>query len=71
METDLLHLMDDPEGPTLHAIALFVALLCARIVVGHSLEKNGWVNESIIAFGICTHGNTSDVRLITYVGVTA
>ncbi|KAK3193977.1 hypothetical protein Dsin_025287 [Dipteronia sinensis] len=52
MEADLLHLMDDPEGPTLHAIALFVALLCACIVVGHHLEKNRWLNESIIALGI-------------------
>ncbi|KAK0580433.1 hypothetical protein LWI29_001947 [Acer saccharum] len=52
MEMDLLHLMDDPEGPTLHDIALFLALLCACIVVGNHLEKDRWVNESIIALGI-------------------
>ena len=28
---------------------LFVALLCACIVVGHLLEENRWMNESITA----------------------
>lgn len=28
---------------------LFVALLCACIVIGHLLEENRWVNESITA----------------------
>ncbi|KAI9099070.1 hypothetical protein K1719_024837 [Acacia pycnantha] len=35
---------------------LFVALLCACIVIGHLLEENRWVNESITALliGLCT-----------------
>ena len=31
---------------------LFVALLCACIVIGHLLEENRWVNESITALVI-------------------
>ncbi|KAL7080977.1 hypothetical protein ACP275_14G011700 [Erythranthe tilingii] len=31
------------------AIALFVTLLCACIVIGHLLEENRWMNESITA----------------------
>ncbi|KAK4773727.1 hypothetical protein SAY87_028746 [Trapa incisa] len=34
------------------AITLFVALLCACIVIGHLLEKNRWINESITALAI-------------------
>ncbi|KAK7305194.1 hypothetical protein VNO77_43095 [Canavalia gladiata] len=30
-------------------ISLFVAVLCLCLVVGHLLEKNRWVNESIVA----------------------
>ncbi|KAL2345748.1 hypothetical protein Fmac_007033 [Flemingia macrophylla] len=35
---------------------IFVALLCACIVIGHLLEENRWVNESITALliGLCT-----------------
>ncbi|KAG4394153.1 hypothetical protein AAZX31_03G222600 [Glycine max] len=35
---------------------IFVALLCACIVIGHLLEENRWLNESITALliGICT-----------------
>ncbi|MBA0704206.1 hypothetical protein Golax_016477 [Gossypium laxum] len=28
---------------------MFVALLCACIVIGHLLEENRWMNESITA----------------------
>lgn len=31
------------------SLNLFVALLCACIVIGHLLEENRWVNESITA----------------------
>ncbi|XP_020590423.1 sodium/hydrogen exchanger 1-like isoform X1 [Phalaenopsis equestris] len=36
------------------SITLFVALLCACIVIGHLLEENRWMNESITAlfFGL-------------------
>ncbi|KAA8527496.1 hypothetical protein F0562_034789 [Nyssa sinensis] len=35
---------------------LFVALLCTCIVIGHLLEENRWMNESItaLAIGLCT-----------------
>nr|ABY59540.1 Na+/H+ antiporter [Galega orientalis] len=35
---------------------LFVALLCACIVIGHLLEENRWMNESIttLLIGVCT-----------------
>ncbi|MED6182283.1 monovalent cation:H+ antiporter, CPA1 (nhx1) [Stylosanthes scabra] len=35
---------------------LFVALLCACIIIGHLLEENRWLNESITALliGLCT-----------------
>nr|KJB65654.1 hypothetical protein B456_010G105300 [Gossypium raimondii] len=31
------------------SINIFVALLCACIVIGHLLEENRWMNESITA----------------------
>nr|BAB56105.1 Na H-antiportor [Petunia x hybrida] len=38
------------------SINLFVALICACIVIGHLLEENRWMNESITALviGSCT-----------------
>ncbi|KAB2071572.1 hypothetical protein ES319_A08G231100v1 [Gossypium barbadense] len=38
------------------SLNLFVALLCACIVIGHLLEGNRWMNESITALviGLCT-----------------
>ncbi|KAK7348197.1 hypothetical protein VNO80_22747 [Phaseolus coccineus] len=35
---------------------IFVALLCACIIIGHLLEENRWINESITALliGLCT-----------------
>ncbi|CAN6469268.1 unnamed protein product [Victoria cruziana] len=40
------------------AINIFVALLCTCIVIGHLLEENRWMNESITALiiGLCTGG---------------
>lgn len=34
---------------------LFVALLCACIIIGHLLEENRWINESITALLIASH----------------
>ncbi|CAM6043589.1 unnamed protein product [Sphagnum compactum] len=46
------------DGDHMHvmAISLFVTLLCACIVLGHLLEENRWMNESITALvlGFCT-----------------
>ncbi|WOL04425.1 sodium/hydrogen exchanger 2-like isoform X1 [Canna indica] len=38
------------------SINIFVALICACIVIGHLLEENRWMNESITALiiGLCT-----------------
>ncbi|KDP28082.1 hypothetical protein JCGZ_13853 [Jatropha curcas] len=38
------------------SITLFVTLICACIIIGHLLEKNRWMNESItaLAIGLCT-----------------
>nr|CAD1833389.1 unnamed protein product [Ananas comosus var. bracteatus] len=38
------------------SINIFVALLCSCIVIGHLLEENRWMNESITALiiGLCT-----------------
>jgi len=38
---------------------IFVALLCACIVIGHLLEENRWVNESITALFIVSDHHTS------------
>uniref|UniRef100_A0A1D1YLX7 Sodium/hydrogen exchanger 2 n=1 Tax=Anthurium amnicola TaxID=1678845 RepID=A0A1D1YLX7_9ARAE len=40
---------------TVGYIALFVALLCVCVVIGHLLEENRWANESITALllGLC------------------
>ncbi|KAI3894951.1 hypothetical protein MKW92_013892 [Papaver armeniacum] len=51
---DLLKLQTEYAGVV--SINLFVTLLCACIVIGHLLEENRWMNESItaIAIGLCT-----------------
>ncbi|WJX90553.1 monovalent cation:H+ antiporter, CPA1 (nhx1) [Trifolium repens] len=38
------------------SLNIFVALLCTCIVIGHLLEENRWINESITALliGLCT-----------------
>nr|WFD52747.1 NHX1 [Nitraria sibirica] len=51
-----LTILDDPDQAPIHSITLFVVLLCACIIIGHLLEKNRWMNESItaLAIGICS-----------------
>ncbi|GKC27680.1 sodium/hydrogen exchanger 3-like protein [Tanacetum coccineum] len=39
----------DAETEFIHHIALFAALLCACIVLGHLLENSRWMNQSITA----------------------
>ncbi|KAL7172231.1 hypothetical protein ACSBR2_031847 [Camellia fascicularis] len=41
--------LTDANQVTVDAVTLFVALICACIVIGHLLEKNRWFNESITA----------------------
>ncbi|KAK1428217.1 hypothetical protein QVD17_17046 [Tagetes erecta] len=45
-------LTTEPETDYVHHIALFAALLCACIVIGHLLEESRWMNESITALAI-------------------
>nr|ALT06549.1 Na+/H+ antiporter [Iris halophila] len=60
MEEDLVVRVGVVSSTSDHAsvvsINLFVALLCACIVIGHLLEENRWMNESItaLAIGLCT-----------------
>ncbi|KAK4408003.1 Sodium/hydrogen exchanger 3 [Sesamum angolense] len=42
----------DPDKVSVDSITLFVTLLCACIVIGHLLEENRWMNESISALFI-------------------
>lgn len=43
---------------TIIALTVFFTLLCAIIIIGHVLEENRWVNESITALllGLCAGG---------------
>jgi len=37
------------EHPQVIPISVFIAILCLCLVIGHLLEENRWVNESITA----------------------
>ncbi|XP_028770753.1 sodium/hydrogen exchanger 1-like isoform X1 [Neltuma alba] len=51
-----LQLLMTSDHASVVSMNLFVALLCACIVIGHLLEENRWMNESITALliGLCT-----------------
>ncbi|KAK3004154.1 hypothetical protein RJ639_019050 [Escallonia herrerae] len=51
---DILALESDKVS--IDSVTLFVALVCACIVIGHLFEENRWMNESItaLAIGFCT-----------------
>ncbi|XP_027349212.1 sodium/hydrogen exchanger 1 [Abrus precatorius] len=51
-----LQMLSTSDYASVVSMNLFVALLCACIVIGHLLEENRWVNESITALliGLCT-----------------
>ncbi|GFY90620.1 sodium hydrogen exchanger 2 [Actinidia rufa] len=44
---------------------LFVALLCACIVIGHLLEESRWMNESISALAIVMGGKSSHILVFS------
>nr|GEU39461.1 sodium/hydrogen exchanger 2-like [Tanacetum cinerariifolium] len=52
MEASVGQLTSEPESDFVYHIALFAALLCACIVIGHLLEESRWMNESITALAI-------------------
>ncbi|TKY52166.1 Sodium/hydrogen exchanger 2 [Spatholobus suberectus] len=51
-----LQMLSTSDHASVVSMNLFVALLCACIVIGHLLEENRWMNESITALliGLCT-----------------
>nr|BAP90754.1 vacuolar Na+/H+ antiporter [Nelumbo nucifera] len=51
-----LGMLSTSDHASVVSMNLFVALLCACIVIGHLLEENRWMNESItaLAIGVCT-----------------
>ncbi|KAK4778876.1 hypothetical protein SAY86_006404 [Trapa natans] len=51
-----VHMLSTSDHASVVSLNLFVALLCACIVIGHLLEENRWMNESITALliGLCT-----------------
>ncbi|RHN49351.1 putative cation/H+ exchanger, cation/H+ exchanger, CPA1 family, na+/H+ exchanger NHX -type [Medicago truncatula] len=56
MGVESLQMLTTSDYASIISMNLFVALLCACIVIGHLLEENRWVNESITALllGLCT-----------------
>ncbi|KAF7851723.1 hypothetical protein BT93_L3035 [Corymbia citriodora subsp. variegata] len=51
-----LQVLSTSDHGSVVSLNLFVALLLACIVIGHLLEENRWMNESITALviGLCT-----------------
>ncbi|KAK2977364.1 hypothetical protein RJ640_013343 [Escallonia rubra] len=51
-----LEMLSTSDHSSIVSMNMFVALLCACIVIGHLLEENRWMNESITALliGLCT-----------------
>ncbi|KAL0734799.1 hypothetical protein Bca4012_011009 [Brassica carinata] len=47
--TELLSIELATEHPQVIPISVFIAILCLCLVIGHLLEENRWVNESITA----------------------
>ena len=56
MAAGLYEMLKTSDYASVISMSLFVALLCACIVIGHLLEENPWMNESITALlmGLCT-----------------
>ena len=49
MISNKLQMLSTSDHGSVVSMNLFVALLCACIVIGHLLEENRWMNESITA----------------------
>ncbi|KAL6571567.1 Sodium/hydrogen exchanger 2 [Orobanche hederae] len=54
--TETVNRLSTSDHSSVVSITVFVTLLCSCIVIGHLLEENRWMNESITALiiGICT-----------------
>lgn len=44
-----MNLLTASDHASVVSINIFVALICACIIIGHLLEENRWMNESITA----------------------
>lgn len=55
IEANYALMTSESETEFVHHIALFAALLCACIVIGHLLEESRWMNESITALVIVSY----------------
>ncbi|GFP93417.1 sodium/hydrogen exchanger 2 [Phtheirospermum japonicum] len=53
---EMVNKLSTSDHASVVSMTVFVTLLCACIVIGHLLEENRWMNESITALiiGICT-----------------
>lgn len=49
MVFDYVRNLGNQEHPQVLLITVFVAVLCLCLIIGHLLEENRWVNESITA----------------------
>lgn len=47
-----MNLLTTSDHGSVVSINLFVALICACIIIGHLLEESRWMNESITALMI-------------------
>ncbi|XP_078444932.1 sodium/hydrogen exchanger 1-like [Wolffia australiana] len=56
MALERMGILTTSDHASVVSITIFITLLCACIVIGHLLEENRWMNESITALiiGLCT-----------------
>ncbi|XP_042048546.1 sodium/hydrogen exchanger 2-like [Salvia splendens] len=59
----------DPDEVSVSSIMLFVTLLCICVVLGHLLEENRWINESVNALFIGL--GTGTILLLATKGVSS
>ncbi|KAL1550220.1 monovalent cation:H+ antiporter, CPA1 (nhx1) [Salvia divinorum] len=59
----------DPDEVSVSSITLFVTLLCICVVLGHLLEENRWINESVNALFIGL--GTGTILLLATNGVSS
>ncbi|XP_057780154.1 sodium/hydrogen exchanger 1-like [Salvia miltiorrhiza] len=59
----------DPDQVSVSSITLFVTLLCISVVLGHLLEENKWINESVNALFIGL--GTGTILLLATNGVSS
>lgn len=58
-----LEIVSTSDHASVVSMSLFVALLCACIVIGHLLEESRWMNESIVALLIVSWENYSPLSI--------